>query len=113
MNLTYKEKQELNELSLRVFGTSSRWQKIVNYGVAEPFVREREVMVASPKGPVKKVFTDKKSVIKHYTVEEVRKLMLDLLETHKALSTAVPTEQIVENNVSSETTESLREDLSG
>jgi hypothetical protein len=83
MSTTYKENQELNELSKEVFGTSSRWRKIVNNGVAEPFERDREVMVPTSKGMEKKTFTDKKSIIKHYTVEEVHKLMLDILESRK------------------------------
>jgi hypothetical protein len=90
MNLTYQERQELNELSKKVFGTTSRWQKIVNDGVAEPMEREREVLVPKANGQlVKKIFTDKKAVIKHYSVEEVKKLMEDILTARKA-TVAVP-----------------------
>ena len=38
-------KAEMNKLSLEVFGSSSRWQKIVNNGVSEPHERDQEVMV--------------------------------------------------------------------
>ena len=75
-----KTREELNRLSKEVFGKTSRWQKIVNNGVAEPHQREREVMVPTTKGIVKKIFTDNKNITKRYSVEEVRQLMLDILE---------------------------------
>ena len=79
-----KTREELNDLSMECFGTSSRWQKIVNNGVLEPMERDREVLVPQLNGRlVKKVFTDKKTFIKSYTVEEVKKLMLDILEDRK------------------------------
>jgi hypothetical protein len=80
--MTYQQRQKLNELSKLVFGSSSRWQKIVNKGVAEPMERDREVTLPDNKGGLKtKVYTDKKSVVRHYTVEEVTQLMEDLLKT--------------------------------
>jgi len=83
--MTYQERKELDQLSKECFGASSRWQKIVNNGVAETYERDREVLVPRANGEiVKKVFTDQKAVIKHYSVEEVRKLMTDLLEKRKA-----------------------------
>lgn len=78
-----KTREELNTLSKECFGTSSRWQKIMLHGVAEPFERDREVMVPTAKGVEKKVFTDKKNVIKHFSLNEVRKLMEDLLEDRR------------------------------
>lgn len=90
MNLTYTKRQELNALSKQVFGTTSRWQKLVNKGVAEPFERDREVMVPRADGTlVKKTFTDKKYVLKHYSVEEVEKLMTDVLKAREELKTAL------------------------
>lgn len=89
-----KTREELNKLSKEVFGTSSRWQKIMDKGVAEPHERDREVMIPGPKGLEKKVFTDKKSIVKHYSLEEVRQLMNDILEARKKIvvaETAVPT----------------------
>jgi len=78
--MTHNERQELNALSKECFGASSRWQKFVNNGVLEPYEREREVMVPRANGEiVKKTFKDKKSVVRHYTVEEVRNLMADLI----------------------------------
>jgi lipoate-protein ligase A len=77
--MTYETRQELNALSKQVFGTSSRWYKIVTYGVNEPMERDREVLVPSSSGIQKKVVTDSKSVVRHYSVDEVRTLMLDIL----------------------------------
>jgi hypothetical protein len=82
--MTYLERQELNALSKKVFGVSSKWQKLVNKGVPEPMERERKVMIPDHKGGVKeKTFIDKKSVTKHYSVEEVKKFMTDVLEARK------------------------------
>lgn len=91
MNLTYIKRQELNALSKQVFGTTSKWQKLVNNGVAEPFERDREVMVPRADGTlVKKTFTDRKYVLKHYSVEEVEKLMTDVLKARAELNTLRP-----------------------
>ena len=82
--MTHQERQEMNELSKEAFGTSSRWQKIVNEGVLESMERKREVMVPKANGgAMKKTFTDRKSVIRRYTVEEIRKAMEDILEARK------------------------------
>jgi hypothetical protein len=78
-----KTRDELNQLSKQVFGTSSRWQKIVNNGVAEPMSRERDVIVPTSKGLKTKTYTDKKTVVRHYSVDEVKKLMEDILEERK------------------------------
>ena len=77
-------RDELNRMSKEVFGTSSRWQKIYNSGVAQPVERDREVMVPTRNGIEKRTFTDKKSVVQRYTVDEVRKLMEDILEQRAA-----------------------------
>ena len=78
--MTHNERQELNTLSKECFGVSSRWQKIMNNGVPEPYEREREVMVPRANGEiVKKTFKDKKSVVRHYTLEEVKNLMVYLI----------------------------------
>lgn len=84
--MTYKEKQELNALSKEAFGRSSKWQKLVDEGITEPMEREREVMVPSSSGGLeKKVFLDKKTVLRRYSVEEVRSLMLEILSQRKVL----------------------------
>ena len=79
-------------MSKEVFGSSSRWQKLVDKGIAEPFEREREVIVPRANGTVvKKTFKDTKSIVKRYTVEEVTTLMKEILESRKS---AVKTEDI-------------------
>lgn len=71
-----KIKEELNELSKSVFGSSSRWRKLVENGVPQPVERQREVMVPNRMGGLEmKTFTDRKNVVKRYTIDEVRELM--------------------------------------
>lgn len=74
-------REELNTLSKLAFGSRSKWQKLVNNGFSENLERDREVMVPTTKGLELKTFTDKKYVNRHYTVEEVRKVMTDILNT--------------------------------
>lgn len=84
-----KTKQELNELSKQVFGKSSRWQKWVNKGIPEPFQKDRQVLIPNRNGTfTTKTFTDTKYVLKHYTVEEVRKFMEDVLSDRAAEAAA-------------------------
>jgi hypothetical protein len=79
-----KTREELNRLSKEVFGTSSRWKKIVDKGTVEPLERDRKVIVPKANGQlVEKVFTDKKGVTKYMTVEEVLKLMLEIQDSRK------------------------------
>lgn len=73
-------REELNTLSKLAFGSRSKWQKLVNNGFSENLERDREVMVPTTKGLELKTFTDKKYVNRHYTVEEVRKVMMDILD---------------------------------
>lgn len=79
--MEYKTRQELNELSLKAFGTSSKWQKLVNKGRPQRYERDREIVVPSKNGNFeKKVFTDHKVVLQRFTVEEVKKHMMQILE---------------------------------
>ncbi len=84
--MTYLERTELNRLSKEVFGTSSRWKKITENGVAEPHERDREVILPKGNSFVKKVFTDKKDIVRRYSVQEVKKLMEDILESRKKIT---------------------------
>lgn len=85
MNLTRTQREELNALSKQVFGTASKWKKLVENGFPEEFTREREVLVPKASGQmVAKKFTDRKYVTKRYTVEEIRKFMTDALEARKS-----------------------------
>jgi hypothetical protein len=81
--MTRTLREELNLLSKQVFGTTSKWQKLVNDGVKEPYQRERKVMVPTPTGLREKTFVDKKDLIRRYSVEEVKKLMLDMIEANR------------------------------
>ncbi len=72
-------REEMNRLSKETFGASSRWQKIVNHGVLDKVVRDREVTVPGPKGLEVKTFTDSKLVTRRSTVEEVKALMEGIL----------------------------------
>lgn len=83
--MTYQERQQLNTLSAQVFGSSSRWKKIVDNGTVDRLSRDREVLVPGSNGPVTKVFTDTKDVIRRYSVEEVRELMQGILNQRNAL----------------------------
>jgi hypothetical protein len=62
----------------------------VNDGVKEPYERERKVMVPTPTGLKEKTFVDKKSMVRRYSVEEVRQLMLDMIEANKKNLAEVP-----------------------
>lgn len=75
-----KTREELNALSKKVFGSSSKWQKIVNQGVAQPYERDRKVMIPKANGQLEeKVFTERKFVVEHMTVEQVRAKMEQVL----------------------------------
>lgn len=96
-------RDQLNQLSKEVFGTSSRWQKIINNGVLEPYERDREVMIPRANGTLdKKTFTDKKTVVRHYSVEEVLTLMNEILEKRKNVGQAV--RETLEKNVVGQST---------
>lgn len=103
-----KTREELNTLSKEVFGTSSRWKKIMDNGVLEPYEREREVLIPTANGRLlKKTFTDKKTVVRHYSLKEVRDLMNELLEKRKAGNAALAALR----NTKEGTTEALPGDL--
>lgn len=78
--MEYKTRQELNQLSLKAFGTSSKWQKLVNNGRPELYERDREVVVPENGQLAKKIFKDQKVMIHRYTVEEIKKHMMQILE---------------------------------
>lgn len=89
MNLTYTERNELNELSLYVFGSSSRWQKLVNRGYAKTLTETTEEMVPGKDGApdeVKEIQVPVRygnsnttvSVVTRYTLEGIKTRMLEL-----------------------------------
>ena len=86
MKMEYKTRQELNELSLKAFGVSSRWKKIMDRGLQQTYERDREVVLAMQNGKLeKKVFTDQKVVIHRLSAEEVKNYMVQIIETKNAL----------------------------
>lgn len=84
----YQTRQELNALSKEVFGSSSRWQKLVNNGVAKLVTEEVTELVPGETDDApsteRKVQIPVKlngmlhSVVQHHTVESVRELMVEL-----------------------------------
>lgn len=81
-----KEREELNSLSKSVFGTASRWAKLVNQGYTELVTEDKEETVPAEKEgeasttrvvkvPVLKNGA-KQYVVKHHTVESIRTLLL-------------------------------------
>jgi hypothetical protein len=66
-NMTKNERLELNQLSKEVYGSTSKWQKMVNKGERVPQVEKMEDG------------TDRKYMgMSYYSVEEIKKTMLEL-----------------------------------
>jgi hypothetical protein len=94
--LTRSERELLNNVSKEVFGSSSRWQKLVNNGVARVVTEEVTELVPNetdPEGepterkvqvPVKTGNGALQSTIKRYTVSEVLALMIELKQRRDA-----------------------------
>lgn len=81
-------KEELNALSKEVFGSSSRWQKLVDKGHEELVMEEIAEYVPSEKEgeqgterkvkvPVKTSFGALQYVIKRYTVDSIKEYMIE------------------------------------
>lgn len=82
--MDHKTNQEMNILSKEVYGTSSKWQKLMRKGVKQVWERDREVVVPTANGQFRtKVFKDQKYTVKYYTFEEVKEEMLKILEERK------------------------------
>lgn len=88
MNVDVKTRKELNELSKEVFGSSSRWQKIITKGYAEvSFEEVTETVPAAKEGDAETTQTAQKPVmvgtnaykqlVKYQTLETVREYMLE------------------------------------
>jgi hypothetical protein len=89
MEISKKERLELNALSKEVFGVSTRWSKLVNKGYSELVTEEKEETIPPAKEgdePTKKTvrvpiltkFGAKQSVTKYHTVESIRETMTGL-----------------------------------
>lgn len=77
--------EEMNALSKEAYGSSSRWRKLIEKGLPELWEREKEVMVPTRNGDVKKkVFKEHKYCLKRFTLEEVKADMEKIIEGNKA-----------------------------
>lgn len=82
--------EEMNALSKEVYGSSSRWRKLMDKGVPELWEREKEVVIPTRNGQVKtKVFKEHKYSIKRFTLEEVKEEMLKVLASRKGIELAL------------------------
>lgn len=107
MNLTYQERQELNTLSEKAFGTASRWKKLLENGYYETWARDRQAMVTGPDGKMdKRTFTERKQVAKYPTLEEIRKFMADEIEKKNAIEALMKLEADKKSGENTETTPS-------
>jgi len=87
MNVDRKTREELNALSQEVFGSSSRWHKLVTKGVPELLTEEIDEILPNEKegepDTVKQVKVAIRredgshlSVMKYFTVDTIREYML-------------------------------------
>lgn len=86
--LTRTERDELNALSKEVFGSTSRWQKLINSGYPKLLTEKvTELVPATEEGkedttrevdvPVKRANGTYQSVLTRYTVDGIREYMLE------------------------------------
>ncbi len=88
MNLTKNERKELDALSLEVFGSSSRWQKLVNNGAIMPVMEKKIETVPGTETtpetttevevPVLRADGAHQSTIIKHTPESVKAMMIEL-----------------------------------
>lgn len=77
-------KQELNALSKEIFGTSSKWVKLMDKGVLNPEIK-RVVIPNKETGALEqKEFKTGKSTIYRYSLKEVQELMLTIKKNKPA-----------------------------
>lgn len=85
---TREQRDELNALSKEVFGSSSRWQKLVSNGYAKLLTEEVEEIVPAAKAgdrptmrkisvPLKREDGAHQSTTEHHTVASVKTFMLE------------------------------------
>jgi hypothetical protein len=104
MNVTRQVKEELDTLSKDVFGTSSRWQKLIGKGYSELVTEEVEEKVPAEKEgdepttrkvrvPVKNKHGMHQSAVVRHTVESVREFMLQRKEQLDRIRAAIKAQQ--------------------
>src|SRR5665213_1549886 len=87
-------REEMNELSKQVFGTSSRWKKIVDYGSVDSY-EEDNIKVVPNKltGQLEQLnFKKRVNFVRHYTLEQVKELMESILVKRSEQLALVQTE---------------------
>lgn len=97
-------REELNALSKEVFGSSSRWQKLLTDGYSELVTEEvpetipSEVEGEEPKTtmvrrPVLNAAGQKQSVTKRHTEDSIREYMLDLKKRREEIMAMIKKQQ--------------------
>lgn len=97
MNIDRKTKEELNQLSKEVFGSTSKWKKMCELGVAEPIMEDtikltmvdgKEVK-ENVKTPVLYKDSIPTSTLRRYTIPEVREFMLTAKDRQEQVRAAI------------------------
>ena len=84
--MSSKEREELNTLSLRAFGASSRWKKLVEKGFNHHYQDTVEKLVPNRANGIleKQQFSVPKAVHVRHTYESVKTLMEKILSNRDA-----------------------------
>lgn len=89
---------ELNALSKQVFGSTSKWKKMIEMGVTEPLLEDTKHLTIDKDGKeqtqmIKTNVLHKDHIplsrLKHYTVESVREFMLTILDRRKQVEDTI------------------------
>ena len=88
---------ELNALSVAVFGTKSKWKKMCDLGVMEPVMEEtKKLTIENGEEVVKMVKAQKVddngiavSTMRHYTPETVKEFMLMVLDRRQQMQQTI------------------------
>lgn len=88
---------ELNILSVAVFGTKSKWKKMCDLGVMEPVMEETKKLTIENGEEVAKMVKAQKvddngiavSTMRHYTPETVKEFMLMVLDRRKQMQDTI------------------------
>lgn len=93
MEITRKEREELNRLSLKYFGTSSRWQKMVRDGYTVPTQNEdgtyNQQLRKMHRPTVEQILSDLKGLEDAEKAREAEQLKNDTIEAVAQEATGV------------------------
>jgi hypothetical protein len=89
--------EELNKLSIAVFGTKSKWKKMIDLGVMEPVLEDtKRLVMKDGKEETQTIKTQKVddngiaiSAMHHYTPETVKEFMLTVLYRRQQAEQAI------------------------